>query len=89
MIAGIKYRFRATAAMPAESSVVKFDEFRLNPRFQLTSLPLESSLFWHITSCSPLKVYRRFGEGLDSIFRVEELCLVLRAFFLAWLIFLP
>jgi hypothetical protein len=34
---------------------------------------LNSSVFWDITPCSPLKVNRRFGETFAFIFRVEEL----------------
>jgi hypothetical protein len=32
----------------------------------------ESSVSWDIRLCSPLKVNRRFGEHVASIFRVEE-----------------
>jgi hypothetical protein len=36
-------------------------------------LVMKSSVFWHITHCSPLKVNRRFGvTSTLSIMRVEE-----------------
>jgi hypothetical protein len=33
---------------------------------------MKSIIFWDITPCSPLKIIRRFGEHVSSIFRVEE-----------------
>jgi hypothetical protein len=33
---------------------------------------LESFIFWDITSYSPLKINRRFGEHIASIFNVKE-----------------
>jgi hypothetical protein len=37
-----------------------------------TAVVMKSAVFWDITACSPLKVNRRFGGSIASIFGVEE-----------------
>jgi hypothetical protein len=42
-------------------------------RFEvLTVVAMKSCVLWNITPCSPVKVNRRFGGHIASIFRVEE-----------------
>jgi hypothetical protein len=38
----------------------------------LTAVVLKSSIFWHITPYSPLKVNQHFGGKVTSFFKVEE-----------------
>jgi hypothetical protein len=38
----------------------------------LTAVVMKSSIFWDVSPCSPLKVNRRFGEHVASIFRVSS-----------------
>jgi hypothetical protein len=39
---------------------------------EITVYILKGGIFWHITSCSPLKVNLRFGITIASIFSVEK-----------------
>jgi hypothetical protein len=38
----------------------------------LTSVVMRNSVFWDITPCCPLKMNRRFGERVASIFRSKN-----------------
>jgi hypothetical protein len=38
----------------------------------LTAVVMNSTIFCDITFCSPLKVNRRFGVTIASVFRVEQ-----------------
>jgi hypothetical protein len=38
----------------------------------VTAVVMKSTVFWDIMACSPLKVNRRFGGHIASIFRVEK-----------------
>jgi hypothetical protein len=38
----------------------------------LTAVVINTSVFWDITLCSPLKVSPRFRERIASTFRVEK-----------------